>query len=143
MRRKWGYFVKRCSDFTLILYIYSIVPVQYDIDVCIVKVVWRSWECTSIPYFEWRCQLTLMLLLANLTNKNDAKNLKNDWNTGTWVLIWEYSVRTIQWIPTWQGSDCFQKSLHPCALGNSCLSIVRVNPYPANHNNCRGVQQCL
>ena len=33
------------------------------------------------------------------------KYLRNDWNPGTWVLIWEYSVRAIQWISTWQGLD--------------------------------------
>ena len=38
------------------------------------------------------------------------KWLKNDWNPGTWELIWEYSARPIQWIPTWQGLDGFQKS---------------------------------
>ena len=33
--------------------------------------------------------------------QNDAKNLKNNWNPGTWVLTWECSVRAIQWIQTW------------------------------------------
>ena len=27
--------------------------------------------------------------------QNDSKKLKNDWNPGTWALIWEYSVRAI------------------------------------------------
>ena len=34
---------------------------------------------------------TLMLLVANLANTKWGKNMKNDWNPGTWVLIWEYS----------------------------------------------------
>ena len=53
---------------------------------------------------------------ANFANIKWCKNLKNDWNPGKWVLIWEYSVRAIQWIPIWQGLDGFQKSLHPCVL---------------------------
>ena len=32
--------------------------------------------------------------------KKMQKIWKNYWNPGTWVLIWEYSVRAIQWIPT-------------------------------------------
>ena len=54
------------------------------------------------------------------------KHLKNDWNPGIWVLIWEYSVTAIQWIPTWQGLDDFQESLHLCALDKSRLSIWMV-----------------
>ena len=30
-----------------------------------------------------------MLLMAN----SDAENLENDWNPGTWVLVWEYPER--------------------------------------------------
>ena len=48
-------------------------------------------------------------------------------NPGKWVLIGEYSVRAIQWIPTLQSYDDFQKSLCPCALDQSSLSIGRVN----------------
>ena len=33
------------------------------------------------------------------------KTLKIDWNPGIWVLIWEYSARAIQSIPTSQGLD--------------------------------------
>ena len=51
------------------------------------------------------------------------KKLKNDRNPGKWVLIWENLARAIQWIPTWQGLDGFQKSLHPCVLDESSLSI--------------------
>ena len=49
--------------------------------------------------------------------------MKDDWNPGTWVLIWEYSARAFRWTPTWQGLD----ALHPCALDESSLSIGRVN----------------
>ena len=38
--------------------------------------------------------------------QNEAKILKND--PGIWVLIWEYSTRAFQWIPTLQGLDGFQ-----------------------------------
>ena len=52
---------------------------------------------------------------------------KKDWNPGKWVLIWEYSAKAIQWIPTWQDLDGFRRSLHPCASDESSPSIVRVN----------------
>ena len=58
--------------------------------------------------------------------QNDAKILKNYRNPGKWVLIWEYSARAIQWVPTWQGLDEIQKSLRFCALDESSLSIRRV-----------------
>ena len=51
------------------------------------------------------------------------QKLKNYWNSDTGVLIWENSARAIRWIPTWQGLNGFQKSLHPCALDESGLSI--------------------
>ena len=51
--------------------------------------------------------LPLMLLVANLTKAKWCKIPENDWNNATWVLIWEYSERAIQWIPTWQGLDGF------------------------------------
>ena len=54
-------------------------------------------------------------------------NEAEEWlNTAIWVLIWEYLVRAIHWIPTWQGLDDFQKSLRPCHLEESSLSIGRV-----------------
>ena len=98
----------------------------------------------NLTFYAYRVwfPLTLMLLVANLANTKWSKKPEN-WNPGTWVLIWEYSARAMQWIPTLQGLDSFQKSLHPCALDKSSLSIERVNPYPAKHNNSRGVQQCL
>ena len=36
-------------------------------------------------------------------------------------------MRAIEWIPTFQCLDGFQKSLCPCALGESSLSIGRDN----------------
>ena len=61
--------------------------------------------------------------------QNDAKNLKNYWNPGKWVLIWEYSVRAIQWVPTWQGLNGFQRFLRLCTLDESSLSMGRVKPW--------------
>ena len=72
------------------------------------------------------CYSTLMLLGANLSKTKWYKNLENDWNPGTWVLIWEFSVRAFQWILTLQGFCGFLKSLRPCPLDESSLSIGRV-----------------
>ena len=30
------------------------------------------------------------------------KTWKNVWNSGTWVFIWDYSARALQWIQTWK-----------------------------------------
>ena len=54
---------------------------------------------------------------------------KNDRNPSKWVLIWEYSGRAFQWVPTWQGLDSFQKSLRLSALDKIILSIARVKHY--------------
>ena len=54
--------------------------------------------------------------------ENDANNPKNDWNPGTWVLIWEYSARAIQWIPAWQGLDFFQIG-RVKEFGNQCSHL--------------------
>ena len=59
--------------------------------------------------------------------QNDAKNLKYDWNHAKWVLIWEYSARAIQWIPTWQGLGGFQENVRLCTSDESSLSNRRVN----------------
>ena len=67
-----------------------------------------------------------MLLVANLANTRWCKILWNDWNTGKCPLTWEYSVRAIQWVPTSQGLDGFQKYLRPCALDKSSRSVGRV-----------------
>ena len=68
-----------------------------------------------------------MLLEDNFANRTWHRKLKSVWNPDKWVLIWECFVRAIQWIPTWQGLDSFQNSLHPCSLDKSSLSIRRVN----------------
>ena len=54
------------------------------------------------------------------------KKMKNDWKPGAWALIWEFSTRAIQWMPTWQGLVVFQKVLRSCALDKSSLSNGRV-----------------
>ena len=81
--------------------------------------------------------LTLMLVVADLANTKWLKKLKKYWNAGIWVLIWEYTVRTIIWIPTWQGLDGFQKSLHLCAWDKNSLSIGRVKAALIIH-----IEQC-
>ena len=57
--------------------------------------------------------------------QNDAKDLKNDWNPGTWVLIWEYSARAIQWIPTRQGLDGFLKNVLVLVLWTKVASALK------------------
>ena len=59
--------------------------------------------------------------------KNDAKipeKWLKSWHIGTHLI--EYSTRAIQWMPRWQGWDSSQKSLHPCPLDKSSLSIWRL-----------------
>ena len=47
-----------------------------------------------------------MLLVANFSqHKRMQKSWISDWNPGTRVLIWDYSARAIQWIPTWLGFE--------------------------------------
>ena len=93
--------------------------------------IWLYWLS-----YVWSCQtmcvpwpgadrLTLLLLLANFVNTKWCNKLRNNWNLGIWVLIWEYSA--IQWIPTWQGLGGFQRSSHPCVLEENRFSIGRVN----------------
>ena len=77
---------------------------------------------TSLPLTATE-PITLMLLVAYLANTKWCKNLKKYWNPGTLVLIWEYSVRAIQWIPT--SIKCFQNVLCSCALDESSLTIGR------------------
>ena len=78
-------------------------------------------------FCEARFTLTLMLLVAKLANTKWCKKRKNVWNPDTWVLIWEYSVGTIQWVPTWQGLDDFRKPMCSWPLVESSLSIGRVD----------------
>ena len=51
----------------------------------------ESWDNVQVNLV-FKYNLTLMLLVANLAVTNDAKNLKNDWNPGTW-----YSSKSTQW----------------------------------------------
>ena len=76
------------------------------------------------PLQTWTVTLTLLVNNSDQFKKMQ-KNLKNDWNPGKWVLIWECSVRAIKWVPTWQVLDGFRKSLS-CALDKSRLGIGRV-----------------
>ena len=93
------------------------------------RLIHRHCQSSTASTTAW--DLTPILLVANLAHTNGAKNLKNDRKPGTMVFIWEYLVRAIQWIPTWQGFDGFQKYLQRCALDKSSLSIGRVNPFNA------------
>ena len=45
----------------------------------------------------------------------------------TCVLIWEYSARAFQWIPTWQGLDSFQKSLRSCVWTKVASALEGLN----------------
>ena len=47
-------------------------------------------------------------------------------NPGIWLLIWDFSARAIQWVPTWQGLGGFHKSFGPWAMDESNLSIGMV-----------------
>ena len=82
-----------------------------------------------VPSSFKNCPLTFTLLVANLANTKWCKKPEKDWNPGIWVFIWDYSVRASKWIPTWQGLDGKQKSLHPCALDESSLSNERVKKF--------------
>ena len=48
---------------------------------------WHLMRQTFFSFEHCLCHLTLMLLVANLTNSKYCKNLQNDWNPGTWILI--------------------------------------------------------
>ena len=73
----------------------------------------------------WQVKICWWLIFPFQYN---ARILKN--HPGKWVLIWEYSTRAIQWIPTWQDLDGFQTSLCSCALDEGSLSIGSVNFEP-------------
>ena len=67
------------------------------------------WESTGSFKFEgltYGC-LTLMLL----ANTKWGKRPENDWNPGTWVIIWAYSLRAIQLIPTSLGLGDLSKTV--------------------------------
>ena len=67
--------------------------------------------------------LTLLVAIRRWPVQNHANILKNHWNHGIWVLVWEYSMRAIQWVPTWQGFSNFREYLRSCVLDESSLSI--------------------
>ena len=76
-----------------------------------------------------------MLLVANLAN---AKNPKNDWNPGKWVLLWECSARAFQWIPIWQGFKCFSKIFSILVLWTKIVSALEVlKAWLVNIQACR------
>ena len=68
-------------------------------------------------------------MTSNLANRKQCKRNRKWPKCRLWVLIYEYSERAIQWIPTWQGLEVFQKYLRPCALDRSSLSIGRVRQW--------------
>ena len=64
-----------------------------------------------------------LLLVANFSNmKWCKKKLKNYWNPGIWVHIWENSMGAVQWIPTWQGLYGFHMPPLLCGHDRSGLS---------------------
>ena len=76
----------------------------------------------KVQRYKCTITLTLMVLVANFAIQNDTKTLKNDRNPSTMgthlrVLSESYLMNI------WQGFDGLQKSLHPCALDKSSLSI--------------------
>ena len=73
--------------------------------------------------FVTRWYLALMLLVAYWANTKWCK--KTEKMSETLAHSSESTHHAIQWIPTWQGLDNFQKSLHPSALGGSRISIGR------------------
>ena len=58
-----------------------------------------------------------MLLVANFANTKSCKKAKK--MAETLALIWEYSVRAIQWIPRWHGLDGFQNFLYVSSMEES------------------------
>ena len=120
--------------------IYSIF-VQICQNIRALQVKGLMFSSTLTKYQEWNWSFLLhkagisnFLIVEQLCNRfqsncalmiiqNGANNLKNYWSPGTWVLIWEYSARSIQWIPIWQGFDGLQKC--PCALDKSRLSTLQ------------------
>ena len=84
---------------------------------------------THVPGFQFFFSFLHHLVLAKLATssirvKNEIELLSKIFLFPTIVvLIWEYSVRAIQWIPTWQGVDVCQKSLCSCALAKVALAL--------------------
>ena len=66
------------------------------------------------------------------------KTVKSYWNPGIWVLIWEYTVRAIIWIPTWQGLDGSQ-NLCALVLWTKVASALEGFKIPAQISECHCV----
>ena len=124
-------------------YLFSQRFSQYQVHFFLLQLFFLGLQEFLLPgqLFRLLCPTHFLLPLLNLPRKsiiplcccwliwpirNEAKNLKNYWNPGIWVPIWEYSVRAFRWIPTWQGLDGLQRSLYFCALDESSLSIGSV-----------------
>ena len=100
------------------------------------KLVGQSWQLSTfgVSYFSRKTQYTqirtINMYLLIWAIRNDAKNLKNDWNPGTWVLIWEYPARAIQWIPTWQSLNVFKKLCVLVLLTKVASALEGLRKYP-------------
>ena len=107
MHHIFEYYDNGCHIF---LYWYSNIAMM-------IMVLW-AWMGQVNPY----AALVADLTITKWWNKSweMSETLKK------WLLIWDYSARAIQWIPTWQGLYSFQTFLHSCALGESSFSIGRV-----------------
>ena len=72
-------------------------------------------------------------MVANVANTK----LKNDWNP--WYTSKSTQRELSNEYQTRQGLDDFQKSLRPCALDGSILSIGRINTFIFGdlHGKCR------
>ena len=78
----------------------------------------HSWNRDNVHFLSL---LVWMLQVANLANAKWCKKTEKWLKPWHMVLIWEYSARVFQLIPTWQGLVAFQK-----ALDKRNLSIGRV-----------------
>ena len=119
----WKYLKKKCSlEVTTLLQIFS-KSVDH------LKHMFKSPEKQSTysrvtPFISWPSDpdrstlsllLSLMLLLASFTSTKLCKKAEKLPSPGKRVLIWGYSARAFQWIPTRQGLEGFQKYLRTCA----------------------------
>ena len=68
---------------------------------------------------------------------------RNDWNPGTWVLIWRYSLWAIQWIPSWEGLSGFQQSLHSCIKDKVVLALELLTELYLKAEVMSGPQKCI
>ena len=98
----------------------------------LIETCWRGWPrwdvlgCLSEILLK---EITLCCWWLILPIQNSAKKAEKWPKPWLVVFIWEYSARANQWIPTWQGLDGYQKSLHPCAFDKNSLSISKVKAW--------------